>query len=467
MADTHPDDEGLDAGEEQDDRRHRELDLQRQRLQEEDAEAQAQRFKERYGRNRLAPVNTSVMPKRMLLPSVNDPTIWGVKVKQGKEREVVFSVMRRLEERANTRDPLQITAAFERGGTMAGFVYVEARKQADVQAAMADITFAYPRSKMVLVPIGEMPDLLRVHKSKRVEPGTYVRIKRGKYTGDLAQVIEVETNGLTVDVRVVPRLDYGQNEDNASSATIIGADGIKRKRPGFGKNSAISRPPPRLFNEHEARKRHGRHLMSSTRLGEKRFTYLGDSYADGFLEKPFRIQHLQTENVNPTLEEVTRFTSEAEDGTENLDLSAIAATLKVSNTHAQYLPGDMVEVYHGEQQGVIGKAISVHSDIVTLRVTEGELQGQTIEAPIRGLRKKFSEGDHVKVVGASKYQDEVGMVVRIKDDRITILSDSNNQELTVFSKDLREASDSTITLQSSKHDLYDLVQLEYVLLIPL
>ncbi|KAI9703406.1 MAG: transcription elongation factor spt5 [Bogoriella megaspora] len=456
LADTHPDDlNDLPPGADKDDRRHRELDRQRELQASLDAEKQAALLKERYGRNKGPATDAAIMPQRLLLPSVDDPTIWGVRCKPGKEREIVFSIMKRIEDRANTREPLAITSAFERGGTMAGYVYVEARKQADVMSATDGVSFCFPRSKMVLIPIGEMPDLLRVTKSKQLEPGNYVRIKRGKYQGDLAQVEDVETNGLEVSVRLVPRLDYGQNEDTANTSPE------KRKRPGFGGgNPAANRPPPRLFNEQEAKKKHGKHLIPVVHLGRKQFTYLNDTYIDGFLIKDMKLQHLTTEDVNPTLEEVTRFAAQADDGVENLDLTALAASLKANGVAAEYLPGDMVEVYQGEQRGVIGKAISVHGDIVKLTVSEGELQGQVIEAPVKGLRKKFTEGDHVKVVGQSKYHDEVGMIVKIRDDRVTLLTDANNQEITVFSKDLREATDAGGPIGTSKYELYDLVQLD-------
>ena len=455
LADTHPDDlNDLPPGADKDDRRHRELDRQRELQASLDAEKQAALLKERYGRNRAAATDAAIMPQRLLLPSVDDPTIWGVRCKAGKEKEIVFAIMKRIEARSTTREPLAITAAFERGGTMAGYIYVEARKQADVLTACDGVGNLYPRSKMVLIPIGEMPDLLRVTKSKQLEPGAYVRIKRGKYQGDLAQVEDVETNGLEVSVRLLPRLDYGQNEDANASPE-------KRKRPGFGGgNPAANRPPPRLFNEQEARKKHGKFLQQVVHLGKKQFTYLGDTYIDGFLIKDMKLQHLITEKVDPKLEEVTRFAAREDDGVENLDLTALAATLKAAGANAEYLPGDMVEVYQGEQRGVTGKAIAVHGDIVKLTVTEGDLQGQVIEAPVKGLRKKFNEGDHVKVVGASKYHDEVGMIVKIKDDRVTLLTDSNNQEITVFSKDLREATDAGGPTGTSKYDLYDLVQLD-------
>ena len=430
-----------------------------------DAEKQAQLLKERYGRSRTTTTDAVVVPKRLLLPSVEDPSIWGVRCKPGKEREAVFSIMKRVEERMFTKNPMPIISAFERGGTMIGYVYVEARKQADVMSGLEGISNVYPRVKVVLVPIKEMPDLLRVIKSQQLQPGGYVRLKRGKYMGDLAQIDDVETNGLEVSLRIVPRLEYGLNEDLAAPMIDNGVkgDAQKRKRQGgLGLVNPASRPPQRLFSEAEAKKKHSKYLLAISTLNKKHWTYLGDTYMNGFLIKDFKIQHLVTENVNPTLEEVTKFTAGAEDGTENLDLTALAASLKNSSASDNYLPGDMVEVYEGEQQGVCGKAVSVRGDIVTLSVTDGELRGQSIEVPTKGLRKRFRTGDHVKVIGGSRFRDEVGMVVRIKDDRVTIVSDLSMQEITVFSKDLREASDSGVAGGLGRYDIHDLVQLEYV-----
>lgn len=345
---------------------------------------------------------------------------------------------------------------------MLGYVYVEARKQADIHSALDGIMNVYPRSQVILVPIKEMPELLRVTKSEQLQPGGYVRIRRGKYAGDLAQIDDVETNGLEASLRVVPRLDYGQNEDVNAPMVDGGIKGdAKRKRQGaMGLTNAAVRPPPRLFSEVEAKKKHMKFPQQMSTFDKKHWQYLGENYINGFLVKDFKIQHLITENVNPSLEEVTRFSAGAEDGAENLDLTALAATLKKSTTNENYLPGDTVEVYEGEQQGVTGKAVSVRGDIVTIGVTEGELRGQNIEVPIKGLRKRFREGDHVKVIGGSRYRDEVGMVVSIKADQVTLLSDLSMQEITVFSKDLREASDSGVAGGLGRYDVHDLVQLD-------
>ena len=465
IAEEHPDDlTVLPAGAETDDRGHRELDRQRERAQQMDAEKQAQLLKERYGRSRNATTNAVVIPKRLLLPSVEDPSIWGVRCKQGKEREVVMSIMKRIEERVFTRNPLPIISAFERGGTLSdAYVYVEARKKADIYGALDGITNVYPRTNIVLVPIKEMPDLLRVTPSKQLVVGGYVRLKRGKYQGDLAQIDDVETNGLEATLRIVPRLDYGLNEDANAPMVDNGPKGEvqKRKRQGaLGVNNLASRPPARLFSEAEAKKKHLKYLQSMSTFDKKHWNYLQDTYINGFLIKDFKIQHLITDKVNPTLEEIQRFAAGAEDGTENLDLAALAASLKSDTASDNYLPGDVVEVFDGEQKGVFGKAVSVRGDIVTLRVTDGELRGQSIEVPMKGLRKRFSEGDHVKVIGGSRFRDEVGMVVAIKADKVTILTDMSLQEITVFSKDLREASDTGAAGGLGLYDIHDLVQLE-------
>jgi transcription elongation factor SPT5 len=171
----------------------------------------------------------------------------------------------------------------------------------------------------------------------------------------------------------------------------------------------------------------------------------------------FRINALETENVNPTLEEVSKFAMEGEDGA-SLDLQKLQAS--IVGVASDYLPGDDVELFKGEQKGVFGRAVEVYGDVVKMRVdSKGPLRGQTIEAPIKDLRKLFREGDHIKVIGG-QYINEVGMVVQVNRKDVTILTDSNQQEIKVFPKDLRVATDSGGNVTGSKYSLFDLVQLD-------
>ena len=421
-----------------------------------DAEKQAEILRQRYGNRRPAKGfgDSAVVPKRLLLPSVDDPSLWAVRCKEGKEREVVFAIMKRIEERVGTNDELAITAAFERGGTQSiykGLIYVEALRQTDILVALDGLLNVYPRTKMILVDIKDMPELFRVAKTPTLEPGAWVRLRRpAKLSGDLAQVLDVTESGLEAKVRFIPRLDYGLRDEAMSALSLAS----KRKRPGM----AGPRPPQRLFSEVEARKHHPRYIQGNPTTNT--WSYMGDEFENGFQVKDVKIQQLIVTDVNPTLEEVTKFASGAEDGTENLDLKALSASLKESSTLVTYLPGDIIEVYAGEQKGVVGKATNVQGDIVTINVTEGDLEGQTIEVPVKGLRKRFRIGDHVKVIGGSRFRDEVGTVVNIVDDRVTLLTDQTNTEVTVFSKDLREASDIGGQGSLGQYSLHDLVQLD-------
>lgn len=133
----HPDDlQELPPGADRDDRMHRELDRQREAQEAMDVEETAARLKERYGRQaRGAGAGTAIVPQRLLLPSVNDPRIWRLKCRPGKEREIVFAVQHRIVERSKSREPVQIYSAFERSGPMSGSLYVEAMRQDDIMPA--------------------------------------------------------------------------------------------------------------------------------------------------------------------------------------------------------------------------------------------------------------------------------------------------------------------------------------------
>lgn len=456
---THPDDD-LPAEADHDDRRHRELDRIRQQEASVDLERQAAELRERYGRRTTTSLNTkNYVPQNLLMPDVSDPSIFGVKCREGKEKEIVMDINRKFEQRSKGRNPMKIFSAFERGeGAMKGYIFVEARNKADVEDGLNGIANAYPHSKMNLVPMREMPDLLRVMKSKELIQGSYVRIRKGLYTGDLAVVEEAIPNGITVTLKLVPRLTYGFDEDQPKP---LAPGGDKRKRPGFAPaQSLASRPPARLFSEVEAKKKHARFLISNNTLTRKSYTYKNENYEDGFLIKDYRVNQISTEGVQPKLEETQLFARTGQDGSDQLDLEALKHTLNDTSTaESSYQVGDEVEVFAGEQRGLLGRTERVNGNIVSIRVTKDDLKGQLVEVPVRNLRKCFNEGDNVVVGPASKYRDQVGIVIRIEDDKVTVLPQDNGDSITVFSKDLRVASGAGASTERSPFEVRDLVQL--------
>jgi transcription elongation factor len=60
-----------------------------------------------------------------------------------------------------------------------------------------------------MVPILEMPDVLKVSKhTGKTMTGSWGRMKRGMYKGDLCQIDAVFDNEGKVKVQLVPRIDY-------------------------------------------------------------------------------------------------------------------------------------------------------------------------------------------------------------------------------------------------------------------
>lgn len=171
--------------------------------------------------------------------------------------------------------------------------------------------------------------------------------------------------------------------------------------------------------------------------------------------KDYKLTYLDTENIKPTLDELQRFNSASDEG---IDLTALAQTSKNDRSKASFQTGDDIEIFSGEQAGVEGRVLSTHGEIVTIEVTSGPLAGQQFEAPSSNLRKRFSIGEHVRV-SSGNYSGQVGMVVGIDKDSVTIVDDSTRTELVVFSRDLQGAADVADIDEEAEFALLDLVQI--------
>jgi len=318
--------------------------------------------------------------------------------------------------------PLEILSAFWRD-SLPGMIYVEARSQAQVSYAISGLVGVFPSRGIVLVPIDEMASLLRIKKSSvTITPGSWVRIRRGKYAGDLAQVLDVTDNGEEAGLKFIPRIDLTPKEDFGDSK--------KRKKGASNNNLPLAfRPPQKFFNAEEVSKIY-KNKVSHKPGTQRKFVFQGDTYNNGFIEKDIRITGLILENVNPTLDEITRFTAgdkDGEGGADTLvDLSIIADAARKAATIVLQ-PGDHVEVFEGEQTGMHGIVESIQGEVVALRAKHVDIEGQRIEVPAASVRKKFKAGDHVKVM-AGKNADETGLVVSVANDTITFLSDMTMQE---------------------------------------
>ncbi|KZO99239.1 transcription elongation factor Spt5 [Calocera viscosa TUFC12733] len=439
-------------------RDHQRLDRRQQELSDSEAAEIADQIRDRYRQSATRYTgDLDQVPQRLLMPDVKDPSLWQVRVRPGRERDIVFSLIRKARDLEYTNHPLEIMSAFERS-SLPGMIYVEARSAAHVRAATNGLVGVFISNPINLVPIEEMSSLLRIKKKEiNIEPGSWVRIRRGRYQGDLAQVVHVFDNGERYAVKYIPRIDVSPQDDDRSLGGNKTA-GKKRTRNALI-NTVQGRPPQRAFNAEEIAKVYG--VRSINRTQKRSFTFQGDEYAHGYCIKDYKPSQLAIEDVQPTLEEITKFSAlgAGEDGAANkMDLNVIReAAQRMATSVLQ--PGDNVEVFEGQQTGVYGVLQSISGDNVLIKPSLKDMD-EVIEVVAKSVRKRFQTGEHVKVM-SGKNVDETGLVLTVNGNNVTFLSDTNQQEITVFAKDLRTAAEvGTSNNMVGNYGLHDFVSLD-------
>lgn len=143
--------------------------------------------------------------KQGLLPSVEDPKLWQVRVMKNFERIGCMALLNKSIDFAQKGKPLSILSATSSDSTE-GYIFVEAFKEIHIKQAMKG--FSFYLNKMLLVPTEEMPVVYLNDQAKNNElhRNQWVRIKNGTcYNGDIGLVEKVDDS--KVYVRLIPRID--------------------------------------------------------------------------------------------------------------------------------------------------------------------------------------------------------------------------------------------------------------------
>ncbi|GAB2222663.1 hypothetical protein Drorol1_Dr00016783 [Drosera rotundifolia] len=239
-----------------------------------------------------------------VLPSVQDSPLWKVKCKVGREKNTVFCLMQKFADLKLIGKSLQIISAFA-VEHVKGFVFIEGAKQSDVSEACWQLADVY-HSLVTLVPKNEVSNLLTVKKKhSEVRVGMWARVKSGTYKGDLAQVVAVNDLRKRATVQLVPRIDL-----QALAGKFGGAASAKR--------TAV--PAARLISSSELEEL--RPLIQYRRDRDTgKFVEVLDGLMlkDGFLYKRISIDSLTFWDVNPTEEELQKFSVSTNDKSNNLE----------------------------------------------------------------------------------------------------------------------------------------------------
>lgn len=375
-----------------------------------------------------------------LLPGVKDPNLWLVKCRIGEERQTAIQLMRKCIAYQFSDEPLQIKSVIAKE-SLKGYIYIEAYKQTHVKQAIQEVgSLKMGIWSQQMVPIKEMTDVLKVVKESAVlKPKSWVRLKRGVFKDDLAQVDYVESAQNAVHLKMIPRIDYtrarGLFRTNQSEA-----DKKKKKR----------RPAQKLFNVEEIKQIGGEVTTDGDFL-----IFEGNKYdRRGFLFKNFVMSAIIAEGVKPTLAELEKF----EDQPESVNVETLAGKGSGEVTH-NFTPGDVVEVCEGELVHLQGKIISIDGNKITMIPKHEDLK-DPLEFPAHELRKHFKMGDHVKVIGG-RYEGDTGLIVRVEDSVVVLFSDLTMHELKVLPKDLQLCSDMATGVDSlGQYQFGDLVHLD-------
>ncbi|KAK7410664.1 hypothetical protein VNO78_01632 [Psophocarpus tetragonolobus] len=431
---------GADLPEEDDGRRRRSSGiLPHHQEDHEDLEAVARSIQERYGR-RIADYDeeTTDVEQQALLPSVRDPKLWMVKCAIGRERETAVCLMQKYIDKGSE---LQIRSAIALDH-LKNFIYVEADKEAHVREACKGLRNIFGQ-KITLVPIREMTDVLSV-ESKAIDLArdTWVRMKIGTYKGDLAKVVDVDNVRQRVTVKLIPRIDL-----QALANKLEGREVVKKK---------AFVPPPRFMNVDEARELHIRVEHRRDAYGERFDAIGGMMFKDGFLYKTVSIKSISALNIKPTFDELEKFRKPGESGDGDV---ASLSTLFANRKKGHFMKGDAVIVVKGDLKNLKGKVEKVDEDNVHIRP---EMEGlpKTIAVNEKELCKYFEPGNHVKVVSGAQ-EGATGMVVKVEQHVLILISDTTKEHIRVFADDVVESSEvNTGVTRIGDYELRDLVLLD-------
>ena len=227
-----------------------------------------------------------------------------VKCRLGEEKQTVFQIMRKFIAYQSSEEPLQIKSVVSPEGVK-GYIYIEAYKQTHVKQAIDGIgSLRGGVYSQQMVPIKEMTDVLRVVKEQTVmKPKSWVRLKRGVFKDDIAQVDYVDIAQNQVHLKLIPRIDYSRPR-GALRTPQSDADAKKKRK---------IRPPLKLFDLEAIRAIGGEVTTDGDFL-----IFEGNRYSrKGFLYKNFSLTAIVSEGVKPSLIELERF----EEAPEGIDLA--------------------------------------------------------------------------------------------------------------------------------------------------
>lgn len=473
------------VGDDEEDEDEGEADYYQQRRDDEDEERPLERhgrkyfqeFKDRDDADIVADIeerakrrdeyqhHTANLEQQNLLPSVRDPKLYTIPCKMGTEQETVVALMSKSVSLANEGKPLKIKSAFY-NPSIRGFVYIESYKEDYVVAACQGLRNlvmfrgkkAISSQALRLVPIKEMVQVMQASKKSTIlKPYSWVRLKRGRYAGDLAQVMDSDEAESRAMLKIVPRIDLQALAAKREALKNPPPPGQPRKRQRRG-----ARPPQRLFNFNEILAAGGQ----VEHLADRVILFGGKRYRDGYLFEWTKLDGMNTSAVVPMIEELQLFEDKSARDPDAPGAEAagpMAAAKNMTKRVASFCKGDVVKVLSGELKNLKGTIVSVKTDAdgqqLHVKPMLAALENQELVFTPSEVCKFFQIGDHVEVL-AGRHETETGFVTKVDGEFAFVFSELNKNEVKVFASDCRLCEKTATGVDTlGKYALGDMVMI--------
>lgn len=289
-----------------------------------------------------------------------------------------------------------------------GRVYVECAKSivpiAIVRLCVSSVETAYVHRRIERVPDDDGEVLKQslngnTDKLIRLQSGSWARLRRGKFMGDIVRVRRAEDDSDVVEFEVVPRLWE------------------RTRKRGRGK-TRTERAPQVLFSRELTEGWTG---FDGKRLqpGEERGSWTIDN-EEHYLSNGLRCMkvtglHL-LKHCKPNAKELELFT--------------LAGIDTVRETNREFVRvRDEVTVMKGNLRGIEGRVTTMKEDVLQIKVAGKGDSGETVyDVNMEEVRRVFRQGDHVQVC-IGKNLGRRGIVIEVGETDVTVVDFSNKQQV--------------------------------------
>ena len=326
-----------------------------------------------------------------------DNLVPNVLYEPGTEKYLVESCMTMLADlQASGKSKVNV---FHVAAFVPGSIYIEGLDLGEARELVKHFSDVFLHRGLELVPQEDVASLQHL-QSVRLVIGDWMRVTgKGRYSGDICNVIDVNEADQKATVLIVPCIHL--------------LDRSPRSKISKGKGKAIrqQRAEPQLFYPDSSAPRF-------ERLDDVSVKFNGQVYLDGLLNLPLASKRLR--HAIPTVCELEVFSRSSA-----LKESVILKTWTLCDA-ANLNQGDRVRVVDGEQAGLIGRVLEVHDDFVSMS-TERPTE-PAMDIPLCNVWAHFNVGDYVLVKVGKHAQKSGGVVVverRREADIVTFTDDAS------------------------------------------